>query len=90
MTLRGYRKNLVVIKNPDSKVIDEAFFLLKDGTDAEEGDIVREANMIIERSKEIHAIKNAKPRFALTEFLIGAAMTAVLALAAFFIANLCI
>ena len=87
MTLRGYRKNLVVIKNPDGKIIDEAFFLLKDGACADEGDIVREANMIIEHSKEMSAIKNTRQRFALPEFFIGAALAAIVALAMFFAAG---
>lgn len=80
MTLRGYRKNLVVIKNLEDGIIDEAFFFLRDGTNADDDDIVREANRIISRSKELKAIKNAKHRFSLPEFLIGAIAMAVLAL----------
>ena len=79
MTLRGYRKNLVVIKNPDGKIIDEAFFVLKDGAESDEDEIVREANEIIASSKKLSAIKNARMRFSLPEFLIGAAFSAILA-----------
>ena len=79
MTLRGYRKNLVVIKNLDGGVIDEAFFLLSDGTDATEAEIVREADRIISRSRELRAIKNVKPRFSLAAFFIGAATAALIA-----------
>ena len=85
MTLRGYRKDLVVIKDLDGGIIDEAFFLLKDGTHADEDEIVREADRIIERSKHLRAIKNARSRFSLPEFFIGAAAAAIVALVLVFI-----
>lgn len=77
MTLRGYRKNLVVIKDLDGGIIDEAFFLLKDGTSATQDEIVREADRIIARSRELKAIKNTRARFSLPEFFIGAAIAAL-------------
>lgn len=85
MTLRGYRKNLVVVKDLDGGIIDEAFFLLKDGACADEEEIVREADRIIERSKRLGAIKNARSRFSLPEFFIGAALAAIVALVLVFI-----
>jgi hypothetical protein len=85
MTQRTYRKNLVVVKDLDGGVIDEAFFLLKDGTNVDEDEIVREANRIIERSKQIKAIKSARPRFSLPEFFIGAAAAAIVALVLVFV-----
>lgn len=85
MTQKTYRKNLVVVKNLDGGVIDEAFFLLKDGTRADEDEIVREADRIIERSKQLKAIKNARSRFSLPEFFIGAAAAAIVALVLVFI-----
>ena len=85
MTQKTYRKNLVVVKNLDGGVIDEAFFLLRDGTLADEDEIVREADRIIERSKRLGAIKNARSRFSLPEFFIGAAAAAIVALVLVFI-----
>ena len=84
MTQKTYRKNLVVVKDLGG-VIDEAFFLLKDGTCADEDEIVREADRIIERSKQLKAIKNARSRFSLPEFFIGAATAAIVALVLVFI-----
>lgn len=85
MTRKTFRKDLVVIKDLDGGVIDEAFFFLKDGASADEEEIVREANRIIERSKHIKAIKSARPRFSLPEFFIGAAAAAIVALVLVFI-----
>ena len=78
MTLHGYRKELVVVKNLDSRIIDEALFFLKEGAESNEEEVVREANEIIGRSKELRAIKKRRPRVALAEFFIGAAMAAVI------------
>ena len=49
MILRGYTKNLIVVKNLENPLIDEAFLILKKEAreEATEEDIVREANMLI-------------------------------------------
>lgn len=78
--MRGYRKNLVVFKNLDDGVISEAMFLLRDGADAKDDDIIKEADRIISRSKAAGAIKNARPRFSLPEFLMGIGVAAVAAI----------
>lgn len=85
MTLRGYKKNLVVVKNLEGGIIDEAFLLLRDGAEGSEDEIIKEANRIIARTDCIRAIKNAKPRFALPEFLIGLASATVMALTVIFL-----
>jgi len=85
MTLRGYKKNLVVVKNLEGGIIDEAFLLLRDGAEGSEEEIIKEANRIIAHTDCIRAIKNAKPRFALPEFLIGLALATAMALTVIFL-----
>jgi hypothetical protein len=46
--IRGAQKRIVVIKTADSSVFEEAYFVLKKGRETSEGDMVREANRIIE------------------------------------------
>ena len=49
MILKGYTKNIVVVKNLENQLIEEAFLILKKEAreEATETDIVREANMLI-------------------------------------------
>lgn len=79
MILRGYRKNLVIVKNIDGDIFDEALFLLRDNAVCGEDEIIKEADRIIASSRDIRALKNAKTRFSLPEFLIGALVSAAVA-----------
>ena len=51
--MRGYEKRVFFLKSTDSKIFDEAFFLVKDEKaqlEIEEKDMISEANRIIEES----------------------------------------
>ncbi|MBQ0010632.1 MAG: hypothetical protein KBS76_05995 [Ruminococcus sp.] len=76
MILKGYTKNLIVVRNLENPLIDEAYLILKRGAlrDAGEDDIVREANRILSGC-EIPARKKAPPRGAVC-FLFGAVLSA--------------
>ncbi len=72
MILKGYTKNIVVVKNLENQLIEEAFLILKKEAreEATETDIVREANMLISGC-DIRAKKKAALGGAVC-FLLGA------------------
>lgn len=72
MILKGYTKNLIVVRNLENSLIEEAFLILKKEAreEAQEADIVREANMLI-NSCDIRAKKKA-PLGGGVCFLLGA------------------
>ena len=72
MILKGYTKNIVVVKNLENQLIEEAFLILKKEAreEATETDIVREANMLISGC-DIRAKKKASLGGAVC-FLLGA------------------
>ena len=72
MILKGYTKNIVVVKNLENQLIEEAFLILKKEAreEATETDIVREANMMISGC-DIRAKKKA-PLGGAVCFLLGA------------------
>ena len=49
--MRGFQKRVVFLKNPDSALFDEAYFVLREngGVEASGQDMVREALHILER-----------------------------------------
>jgi hypothetical protein len=47
MIIREYKKSLMVVKNIESDVISEAYFILKSGAEDDEGKISAEAERII-------------------------------------------
>ena len=78
MLIKGYRKNLIVVKSLGSDYIDEAYLILK--PDLPSGgvnqDIVKEANRIIH---EYDTGKRCRRRaFSWPSFLIGVLMTSAL------------
>ena len=85
MTLRTYRKNMIVIKNFSDGNIEEAHVFLRDSALGDEDDIVREASEIISRSNHIRALEKKKQRFSLPEFIIGAVISALLSVGIFLI-----
>lgn len=48
--LKGVGKQIVVIKNPKSKMFEEAIFIIKDGTTTAKTDMLEECEKIIRSS----------------------------------------
>lgn len=48
MMIKGAQKKIVLVKTADSRIFEEAFFVLRKDSAAAEGDMVAEANKIIE------------------------------------------
>ena len=50
--MRGYQKKVIFLKNADSDIFDEAYFILKEGIllSVPENDMINEANRIIEEN----------------------------------------
>ncbi len=46
--LKGAQKRMVVVKTQDSRIFEEAYFVIRPGTSASGEDMVGEANKIIE------------------------------------------
>ena len=44
---KGIGKQVVVLKNPDSKIFEEAIFIIKDGTKVSRPDMITECERII-------------------------------------------
>ena len=45
--IKGINKNMIVVKNTGSKYFEEAHFIIRNGTDARERDIIKEASRIV-------------------------------------------
>ena len=80
--MRGCQKKVIYLKNTGSEVFDEAYFVLKSDTDIERraaGDIIREANRIIDenigKKKRINLKRYILP---LAAFILGAILSAVI------------
>ena len=60
--IKGAQKRMIVLKTADSAVFEEAYFVLRRENNCGEGDMVTEANRIIESSggknKEKRSLKN--------------------------------
>jgi hypothetical protein len=52
MIIREYKKSLMVVKNIESDIISEAYFILKCGVEEEDGRISAEAERIIKECGE--------------------------------------
>ncbi|MBR3879045.1 MAG: hypothetical protein IKJ24_02870 [Clostridia bacterium] len=50
--LKGAQKKMIVVKTQDSRVFEEAYFVMRTDTSASGEDMVSEANRIIERCCE--------------------------------------
>ncbi len=48
--IKGVGKQIVIIKNPDSKIFEEAIFILKDGAKVHEPDLLNECKRIIKNT----------------------------------------
>ncbi len=80
--MRGCQKRVIYLKNTGSEVFDEAYFVLKSDTDIAlraEGDIIREANRIIDENigkrKRIDFKRIILPAVS---FLLGALLSALI------------
>lgn len=73
--IKGCHKNIVFLKDTGSKLFDEAYFILKpDAIGKEEGDIILEANKIVNRiCPENFNEKEKRGRFGkAVAFILGA------------------
>ena len=79
--IKGINKNMIVVKNTGSKYFEEAHFIIKNGTDARDRDIIKEASRIV-GTILIESKKTSKPKgrvlktviTLLLSFLSGAAI----------------
>ena len=64
--MRGYRKNVIYLKNVGSSVFEEAYFVIKPGMEdkekSEKQDFISEANRIIEESVGTRNLKRGAVR----------------------------
>ena len=85
--IKGINKNMIVVKNTGSRYFEEAHFIIKNGTDARERDIVKEASRIV-GTVLIESGKVSRPRGGvlknvitlLISFISGAALGILLCL----------
>ncbi len=48
--VKGCKKNVVFLKNTNSDIFDIAYFVLRDGAEEHDGNIIDEANRILEEN----------------------------------------
>ena len=83
MLLRGCHKRMICIKSADSRLFDEAFFVLReDGAAAGERDMLTEANRILEdhllpARRARRGDRHADRRRSVVAFLCGALSSAL-------------
>ena len=63
MIIREYKKSLMVVKNIESDIISEAYFILKSDAEADEGKISAEAERIIRTYDEEPELQVLNGRF---------------------------
>ena len=87
MKLRGCRKRVICVEKPDSRLFEEALFVLREEAGAvPESDMLAEANRILEESMMIRGgacvAKPSRPRWLgrLFCFLLGVAASGIPAL----------
>ena len=87
MNVRGCRKRVICVQKPDSRLFEEALFVLReDAADLPESDMLAEANRILDESIAIRGgacvAKPARSRIGarLFCFLLGAAAAGIPAL----------
>lgn len=62
--LKGAQKRMVVVKTQDSRIFEEAYFVIRTGTSASGDDMVGEANRIIDASFEKRRERTNKSRIS--------------------------
>ena len=75
-------KQVVILKNPESKIFEEAIFIIKDGMHHPQRDIIEECERIInEQSLRLNKGKNNKKKKAiLTSIISGIIVVAILSI----------
>ena len=78
--LRGAEKRMIVVRTKDSRLFEEAYFVIRRGVDEGEGrpsenDMVREATRIVSQNSAAYpaARRRSRWRMKLLAFLAGAA-----------------
>ncbi len=78
--VKGYKRNVVLLKSTNSDVFDMAYFIMKDDVKDKSIDVIGEANRILEENS-LPRRKGAVKRLALfLSFLSGAAVSALVLL----------
>lgn len=67
---KGVGKQIVVIKNPESKIFEEAIFIIKDNTNTIETDFLNECERIIKGGNSFKTIKNTYNKNKISNFLL--------------------
>lgn len=77
--MRGYQKRVIFLKHTGSRLFDEAYFVVSPAHEgAAEGDMVLEANRIIEDNiKKERSDNGRRERKNIYWFLLGAAVSAI-------------
>ena len=79
--VKGYKRNIVLLKNTNSDVFDTAYFIMKDGLKDKNIDVIGEANRILEENTCAPSARIRRGLAMLLSFAIGMAVgTAVCAL----------
>ena len=69
--IKGAQKKVVVVRTGESEIFEEAFFVLRDGGERTRGDMIAEANRIIETNAST-VIGRGKVLFSkLVRFIFG-------------------
>lgn len=78
--MRGYQKRVIFLKHTGSRLFDEAYFVVSPSSEgAAEGDMVLEANRIIEDNiKSEGSEKKSSIKKFLLPFLLGCAVTTLI------------
>ena len=74
--VKGYKRNVVLLKNTGSEIFDMAYFIMKDSVNSDNVDIVREANRILEENTLKKNGNGRKILPLILAFSLGAALTA--------------
>ena len=71
--MRGYQKRVVFLKNPESDIFEEAYFIIKgEAGEPVSDEIVSEAYRIINANKKETRKKSRTPRFSYKALFFGA------------------
>lgn len=71
--LKGAQKRMIVVRTTDSKLFEEAYFVMRHDTDHGGGDrpdLLAEANRILEGSR-LHTEKHRRPRHGILWCILG-------------------
>ena len=87
--LKGAQKKMIVVKTADSKLFEEAYFVMRKDTLSSSDDMVGEANRIIDscapKKKERNGSRISLPLVALGAFMGGSVFGGAIALLVVFV-----